>query len=341
VRALRIKGRLVALVALALLALLALPVFHTPASAHEVRPAYLQIDRLGEHRYAVLWRTPLLSGAPLPVALSLPAEAEPVSAPKIQTLPGSIIERQVIDIPGGLAGKRIDFIGLEATITDVLVRIDGGDGNAATTVVRPSQPWIELDPDLGTLEIALSYLRRGVDHILYGIDHLLFVASLMLIVRGGRMLVKTVTAFTVAHSITLALAVFGVVTLPAGPVEAMVALSIVLVCVEAVRLRRGETSLAISWPWLVAFAFGLLHGFGFAGALLDLGLPRGDIPLALLFFNIGVEMGQLLFIAAILAVALSVRRIFAMPRQAPIAAAYAMGITAAFWGFERLDAIFF
>ena len=149
-----------------------------------------------------------------------------------------------------------------------------------------------------------------------------------------------VTTFTVAHSITLALAVLGLVTLPAGPVEAMVALSIVLVCVEAVRLRRGETSLAITWPWVVAFAFGLLHGFGFAGALIDLGLPSGDIPLALLFFNLGVEVGQLLFIAAILAVAASVRCIFAIPRRAPIAAAYAIGITAAFWGFERLDAIF-
>lgn len=162
----------------------------------------------------------------------------------------------------------------------------------------------------------------------------------MLIVRGWRMMVKTITAFTLAHSITLTLATFGLVTLPSGPVEALIALSIVLVCVEAVRLRRGETSLAADWPWLVAFAFGLLHGFGFAGALVDLGLPQDDIPLALLFFNIGVEIGQLLFIAVMLAVVAASRRIFAVPRQAPVAAAYAFGIVASFWRVSRLDAMF-
>jgi hypothetical protein len=311
-----------------------------PAQAHEVRPAYLQIDQVGPDRYAVTWRTPLLSGMPLPVVLTFPEEVGTVSGPGVQELPGSLLERRVIQAPGGLAGRRIDFTGLQATITDVLVRVAVADGQATTTMVRPSRPWIEIEADQGPLAVAAAYLRHGIEHILFGFDHLLFVASLMLIVRDWRVLVETITAFTVAHSITLALATFGLVTLPSGPVEAMIALSIVLVCVEAVRLRRGETSLAIAWPWVVAFAFGLLHGFGFAGALVDLGLPRGDIPLALLCFNLGVEVGQLLFIAAILAVTASIRRIFAIPRQAPIAAAYAIGIIAAFWGFERLDAIF-
>jgi hypothetical protein len=151
----------------------------------------------------------------------------------------------------------------------------------------------------------------------------------------------TITAFTIAHSITLALATFGYVMLPPRPVEAMVALSIVLVCAEAVRLRRGETSLAIEWPWVVAFAFGLLHGFGFAGALVGLGLPRADIPLALLSFNVGVEIGQLLFIGALVAITAALRRVFAIPRVAPVAAAYAVGILAAFWGVGRIDAMFF
>jgi hypothetical protein len=208
-------------------------------------------------------------------------------------------------------------------------------------MVRPAQPWLTVAADQGAMAVALAYLRNGVEHILFGFDHLLFVAALMLIVRDWRVLAGTVTAFTVAHSITLALATFGLVALPSGPVEAMIALSIVLVCVEAVRLRRGETSLATDWPWLVAFAFGLLHGFGFAGALADLGLPPADIPLALLFFNVGVEIGQLLFIAAILAVVMSLRRIFAVPRQAPVVAAYAIGIVASFWCFGRLDALFF
>ncbi len=327
--------RAVALVLCAVAALLTA----ATAQAHEVRPAYLQIDEIGPDRYAVIWRTPLLSGMPLPVVLTFPDDVRTVSGPGTQDLPGSILERRVIEAPGGLAGRRIDFVGLQATITDVLVRVAGSDGQT-TTMVRPSRPWIEVAATQGPLEVAVAYLRHGIEHILFGIDHLLFIAALMLIVRDWRMLVKTITAFTVAHSITLALAAFGLVTLPAAPVEAMVALSIVLVAVEAVRLRRDETSLATSWPWVVAFAFGLLHGFGFAGALVDLGLPQGDVPLALLFFNLGVEVGQLVFIAAILAVAASLRRIFPIPRQAPVAAAYAIGSTAAFWGFERLDAMF-
>lgn len=307
--------------------------------AHEVRPAYLQIDEAGADRYTVIWRTPLLSGAPLPVILTLPEGARTVSGPGIQQMPGSTIARSIVEIPGGLAGNRIDFVGLQATITDVLARVTLG-GHTTTTMVNPSQPWLDVQAEQGWLAVAQTYLRAGVEHILFGFDHLLFVASLMLIVRDWRVMVKTITAFTVAHSITLALAAFGLVTLPARPVEALVALSIVLVCVEAVRLRRGETSLATDWPWLVAFVFGLLHGFGFAGALVDLGLPKQDIPLALLFFNIGVEIGQLLFIAVILAVVASIRRIFAVPRHLPIAAAYAIGIVATFWCFGRIDAMF-
>jgi hypothetical protein len=317
-------------------ALLAAPA----ARAHEVRPAYLQIDQAGPDRYSVIWRTPLLSGMPLPVVLTFPDDVRTISGPGTQDLPSSTLERRLVEAPGGLAGRRIDFVGLQATITDVLVRTTI-DGRTTTTMVRPSRPWVEIAAEQGPLAVAATYLRHGVEHILFGIDHLLFIASLMLIVGDWRVLVKTITAFTVAHSITLALATFGLVTLPAQPVEAMIALSIVLVCVEAVRLRRGETSLATSWPWVVAFAFGLLHGFGFAGALVDLGLPQGDIPLALLFFNLGVEIGQLVFIAAILAAAASTRRIFAVPRQAPLVAAYAVGTLAAFWGFERLDAMFF
>ena len=187
--------------------------------------------------------------------------------------------------------------------------------------------------------MAKTYIVSGIEHILFGFDHLLFVASLMLIVRDWRMLVKTVTAFTVAHSITLTFATLGWATLPSAPVEVMIAFSIVLVGAEIVRMERGETSLTITWPWVVAFVFGLLHGFGFAGALVDLGLPRGDIPLALFSFNVGVELGQLMFIAAILAIVAAARRFFTIPRQAVIASAYGIGMMAAFWGVERLDAM--
>ena len=192
----------------------------------------------------------------------------------------------------------------------------------------------------GKLAVFATYLRQGIEHIAFGFDHLLFVAALMLIVRGWRGMVATITAFTLAHSITLTAATFGWVTLPAKPVEALVALSIVLVATEIVRMERGRTSLAITRPWLIAFAFGLLHGFGFAGALVDLGLPRGDIPLALVAFNVGVELGQLAFIAIMLAAVHAALRIYTLTRPAVLAAAYAIGIVAAFWSFQRIDAMF-
>ena len=328
-----------ALAALALAMLLQI-VCTAQTAAHDVRPAYLQIDPMGPESYSLIWRTPVLSGSPLPVVLALPERAETLAPPQVQTLPGSLVERRVIQLPGGLAGGRIGFVGLEATITDVLVRIGDGEGGYATELVRPSRPWIELDPDRGTLAIAFTYMRQGIEHILLGIDHLLFVAALLLIVRDWRMLVKTVTAFTLAHSITLALATFGLVRLPPGPVEVLIAASIMLVALEAVRRERGSTSLAIQGPWIVAFAFGLLHGFGFAGALQELGLPAGDVPLALLMFNVGVELGQLAFIAVVLTALAAMRRFSAVPGPAILVSSYAIGIIAAFWTFERLLAAF-
>ena len=323
------------------LTLLIQTVLVRPAAAHDVRPAYLQIDPLGADRYTLIWRTPLLSGAPLPVVLDLPVEAEALSPPSLQTLPGSLIERRLIAVQGGLAGKRIGFIGLEATITDVLVRMSDGEGGQSTTLVRASRPWVEIDPEQGALGVALTYLRQGIEHILFGFDHLLFVAALLLIVRDWRMLIKTVTAFTLAHSITLALATFGLVRLPSSPVETLIAASIVLVAVEAIRRERGATSMAIRWPWIVAFLFGLLHGFGFAGALRELGLPQGDIPLALLMFNIGVELGQLIFLAVVLAAIAALRRFVPLSRQMVfMTTCYSIGIIATFWTVERLHATF-
>jgi len=333
----RIAGRLAALLAPLVLLVAAIA---GSAAAHDVRPAYLQIDRIGADRYAVLWRTPLLSGAQLPVALSLPEHATMLTSPRIQTLPGSRIERGAFEIPGGLAGKRIGFVGLEATITDVLVRIDDGRGGYATTLVRPSRPWIELDPESGPLAVAVTYLGQGIEHILLGFDHLLFLFGLLLIVPGLWMLVKTITAFTLAHSITLAAATLGYVNVPAPPLEAAIALSILFVGVEVVRCRRGETSFTLRHPWVVAFAFGLLHGFGFAGALSELGLPAGDIPLALLTFNIGVEIGQLCFVASILLLERAIRFTgLSWPAPARALPIYLVGTLGAFWTVERVTAM--
>lgn len=309
------------------------------AHAHEVRPAYLEITQQASGRYAMLWRTPVLSGMRLPVVLRLPADAHDVREPTVQELTDSLVERRVIEAPDGLAGKPIQFVGLEATITDVLVRTALLDGTTSTTLVRPSRPWIDVAATGGTLAVASAYLGHGVEHILFGYDHLLFVLALMLIVASRRALLATVTAFTVAHSITLALAALDVVRLPTAPIEACIALSILLLACEIVRLERGEPSLTARRPWMVAFAFGLLHGFGFATALSSIGLPHGDVPMALASFNVGVELGQLAFISLVIGVAVTARRfqaIIALERPVLRAAPVAIGALAAFWLLDRL-----
>jgi hydrogenase/urease accessory protein HupE len=232
-------------------------------------------------------------------------------------------------------------VGLQATITDVLVRVQLLDGPRSAILVRPSRPWVDIVTPRGVLTVAGAYLSHGIEHILFGFDHLLFVLALILIARKGRVLLWTITAFTLAHSITLSLATLGVVRVPGPPVEATIALSIILLACEIVRLRHGEPSLTARWPWAVAFTFGLLHGFGFAGALAELGLPKGDIPLALFSFNVGVEIGQPIFIGAVLGLMACIRRIripALVERHAPLAATYAIGTTAAFWFIERLAA---
>jgi hydrogenase/urease accessory protein HupE len=310
-----------------------------PASAHDARPAYLEITETTPGRYALLWRTPLLSGMPLPVRLALPDAVRNVTEPARRELPDSVIERRLVQADGGLAGKRIEFVGLQGTITDVLVRTQPLDGTHSTALVRPSKPWIEIEAAQGPLAVAGAYVVHGIEHILLGFDHLLFVLALVLIVRDRRVLLWTVTAFTLAHSITLSLATLGFVQVPGPPVEATIALSILLLTYEIVRIGRDEASLTARWPWVVAFSFGLLHGFGFAGALTELGLPHGDIPLALFSFNVGVELGQLAFIAAVLGSIALARRLplpVLVERYAMSATIYALGGLAAFWFVERV-----
>lgn len=313
----------------------------TTTAAHEIRPAYLQIDQTGAQRYDVLWRTPLLSGARLPVALQFPGDVRNLREPGARQFPDSLVERRIVETADGLAGKRIEFRGLQATITDVIVRVKMLDGSVTTTLVHPSQPWIDIEIAAGPLQVAKTFVMHGINHILFGFDHLLFVLALLLIARDLRALFFTVTAFTLAHSITLTLATLGFVNVPGPPVEAAIALSILLLAGEIVRIRNGRPSLTAQRPWVVAFAFGLLHGLGFAGALSKLSLPPGDIPLALLFFNVGVEIGQLLFIAVILAVVASARVLRFPPllgRSVFAVTTYAIGIVASFWFIGRVAA---
>jgi hydrogenase/urease accessory protein HupE len=314
------------------------------ARAHEARPAYLEIEEIAPGRYGVLWRTPVLSGMHLPVALRLPEDAREVTPPTVRELSDARVERRVIEVPGaGLAGRRIELVGLQATITDVLVRVEALDGGISTTLVKPGRPWLDIAASQGTLALAGAYVRHGVEHILLGYDHLLFVLALILIVPSLRVLLATITAFTLAHSITLALVTLGFVHVPAPPVEAAIALSILLLACEILRLQHGEESLTARWPWVVAFSFGLLHGFGFASALTGIGLPPADVPLALFAFNAGVELGQLAFIAMVLgAMAVARRSGLAVPvaGAARRATAYAIGVLAAFWFCERLAGFF-
>jgi hydrogenase/urease accessory protein HupE len=332
-----LKSRVDSLLAgLLLAALLAVPA----ARAHEVRPAYLEIKETGPGQFSVLWRTPVLSGMRLPIVLKFPDDVRNVTEPRVQELTDSLVERRVIDAgANGLAGKRIEFAGLQATITDVLVRVQMLNGTHPTALVRPSQPWVEIAASQTWLGVAGTYALQGIRHILFGYDHLLFVFALILIVRHRRVLFITITSFTIAHSITLALATFGAVHVPRPPVEAVIALSILLLACEIVRLQHGQASLTSRWPWAVAFSFGLLHGFGFASALADIGLPRSDVPLALFSFNVGVELGQLAFIGVVFS-ALTAARQIKLPsvigHRALPAATYAIGILAAFWFFERL-----
>lgn len=311
------------------------------AMAHESRPAYLEINETAAGSYNVLWRTPVLSGMRLPIALRFAKGVRTIIEPVESELNDSLIERRIIDTgPAGLIGQRIEFIGLQASITDVLVRVSRLDGSLTTTLVHPTQPWIEIAATPGAFSVAGTFLAHGIQHILGGFDHLLFVFGLLMLVRNGWMLVKTITTFTLAHSITLALAALGAVRLPGPPVEATIALSILLLAVEIARKNRGEISFTTQWPWVVAFCFGLLHGFGFAGALAEIGLPQRDLPLALFTFNVGVEIGQLMFVAAVLSLRALLLR-FRLPWPAvlyarPIAT-YGLGTLAAFWFFERVS----
>jgi hydrogenase/urease accessory protein HupE len=308
--------------------------------AHESRPAYLEVSEIAPGRYAVLWRTPLNAGRQLPVRLGFPAGVRDLSPPALRELSDSRIERRLIESPGGLAGKRILFVGLQGTITDVLVRVQLADGTQSSILVHPSNAWVEIPREPSSFAVAKSYAVLGIKHILTGFDHLCFILALVLIVGFNRRLFWTVTAFTVAHSITLALATLGVIHVPGPPVEATIALSIVFVANEIIQQQRGREGLASKRPWLVAFAFGLLHGLGFAGALAEIGLPANAIPLALLFFNIGVEVGQLMFISAVLAAWQLLSRLAPaqvdLRRAAPVPA-YLIGGLASYWVIERIS----
>lgn len=312
--------------------------FFGQAFAHELQPSSLEVRQLTSERYEVIWKAPIYYKKPHPAKLQLPEQWQTVGEPTIKQLSDSAMHRHVVSVPNGaIDGGVIRFIGLESTITDVFSRFIWLDGSQTTAIAKPSQPWIKIVTKRSSWQIAGDYTKLGVEHILSGFDHLTFVFALLLIVNGARRLLITVTSFTLAHSITLAAATLGIMWVPGPPVEATIALSILFLASELVKVNQGQFSLTAQYPWIVAFVFGLLHGFGFAGALSDVGLPQNEVPLALLMFNVGVELGQLFFIVVIMFLIVVLRKVRTeWPIWTYQLPAYSIGGIAAFWLIERV-----
>jgi len=310
----------------------------TKARAHEVRPAYLELKQTSHDTFDVGWKVPARGqNMRLGLYVRLPAECENITEPRGMFTGGAYIERWSIRHPGSLVGSTINIDGLKTTLTDVLVRIERLDGTTQVARITPANPSLLIEASPSMWQVSGTYLVLGVEHILGGIDHLLFVLALLILVKGWKRVVGTITAFTVAHSITLAVATLGFVHIPGPPVEAVIALSIVFLATEIIRGQRGQSGLSAKWPWIVAFTFGLLHGLGFASALSEVGLPQQAIPLSLLFFNLGVELGQLLFITVVVVLVSVAKRIpINVPRRAELVPPYAIGALAMLWVIQRV-----
>ncbi|MDA0707315.1 MAG: HupE/UreJ family protein [Proteobacteria bacterium] len=308
------------------------------ANADIFRPAYLEVREIGNDSYDVLWKVPALgSDLRLSAYVVFPAGTVNISEPRTLLSDGAWIERWQIRRDGGLEGETIAFAGSASGVTDIIARVERLDGSSPVEALAADKTDFTVRPPAGQAEVAWSYLVLGVEHILGGIDHLLFVLALLLIVRGGKRIIATVTAFTIAHSITLVSATMGWMHVPGPPVETIIALSIVFVAAEVIHGLRGKPGLTARAPWLVAFSFGLLHGFGFAGALAEVGLPQNAIPIALLMFNVGVEIGQILFVVAMLLLGALLGRLIPDGRTLALpAAAYGIGCVAALWTIERV-----
>ena len=303
--------------------------------AHEVRPAFFSMTQINDSTFQVVWKLPAMGNA-IPKIYPILPDNWIINNEKANLLPGNLRQNYLLQIEGQLGGNKIYFEGLEKTLIDVLVSINLLDGTKYSLMVRPSNPTYMIPLVPNTWDVIKTYIILGIEHILSGIDHLLFVLALLLITKGFKRLVKTITAFTIAHSITLSLATLGIIGLPGPPVEATIALSIVFLAVELIHYYRGIEGYTVRYPWIVAFVFGLLHGFGFAGALSEIGLPQTEIPTSLFFFNVGVELGQLIFVIAILGLFWVINKLRpSWPSWVKWVPPYAIGSLASFWLIER------
>jgi hypothetical protein len=308
------------------------------ASADEIRPALLDIKEQNTGLFAVTWKVPMRGDRVLSITPRLPESLELLGSPTVQDVPGARVEHSTYKSNGeSLTGQTIAIEGLSEVQTDVLLLVQLQNGDQHSAILRPGSPEFTIPLQASKLDVAADYWRMGTIHILEGMDHLSFVLALLLIVNGFGQLLKAVTAFTVAHSITLALATLGVIHLPPAPTEAIIALSILFLAAEIVHKHNGVIGVTERWPWLIAFLFGLFHGLGFAGALSEIGVPQTEVPLALLMFNVGVETGQLLFVAVVLSLIALLKRLpLTAPAGAWRVAPYTIGSLAAFWTIQRV-----
>ncbi len=309
--------------------------FAISAQAHELRPAFLQVDEVAPEQYAVTWKVPARGELRMALYVHFPAACRQVSEPVEGYIDTAHVSRWRVTCDGGLTNQTVSIDGLTSTYTDALARIVSLDGTIQTSRISPKSPEMIVADRPTALATAGTYFSLGVEHILLGFDHLLFVLALLLLIRDLRSLLLTITAFTAAHSVTLAFSALGIAAAPQPPVEALIALSIMFVASEIVRGSQGN--LSSRYPWLVSFLFGLLHGFGFGGALREIGLPQKDVPLALLTFNLGVEVGQLVFVGVtLLGVAcIRLRPDFNVSR-ARLLLAYFVGTVSAVWFVQRV-----
>jgi hypothetical protein len=326
-------------IALSLPAMVGAPSVH----AHDARPAFLSLDETERGVYDVMWKVPAMGGVPLALDVEFPRSCGVARLGDVVHTSDAMVERLRLRCDaGGVSGKSIGVLGLSRTITDVFVRVASMDGSMHSAILRPREPHYIVPERADEIDVALTYGELGTRHIAKGIDHLLFIVALVLLVPNVRVLLLTVTGFTLAHSLTLTSATLGWIPHPGAATEVVIALSILMLAYEVIRLRRGVSSITSRHPWLVSFFFGLLHGFGFAGALAEIGLPGGEIPLALLFFNLGIEVGQVAFVGFLVLSAMLVRMANATGYEVAYRATpWLVGIVSSYWFFERLHGMLF
>jgi hydrogenase/urease accessory protein HupE len=321
-----------------LLLLLIAAGFTSVARADDLQPGYLEIREhdAATHQYKITWKAPIrpgLAARVVPIFPSDCAATEPVRS--VDT--AALLARWDIDCGAALAGRSVRLSGMENTPADALLRYQSTNGITQAARLTPANPAAVIMQKADRWQVARTYFVTGVEHILMGYDHLLFVLCLVLLLNGAWRVAATVTAFTIAHSLTLVATTMELISVPGPPVEASIALSIVFLAVEILKRKPGELRLSERFPWVVAFLFGLLHGFGFAGALAEIGLPQGEVPVALLTFNLGVEAGQLIIVAVAMLVLWALRRLHALyAARAQMISAYAIGSIAFMWLLQRV-----